>query len=169
MSRRPHETEGDAPREDRSDLRDEFDAEARMTRAQGIADWSQQQQELWARVVQLWDLAKVRDTARIESALHPHYVGWDMSTALPHDRNAALQSVGGDSPGLGDYELRPLSVRIYAGRTGVVHYTYAATVMPAGAAAVHVEGKWTEVYVRENGAWVMVAVAGRPDPQKAGA
>lgn len=140
-----------------------------MAQTQCVADWSPEQRELWARVTQLWALAKARDPAQIEATLHPEYAGWDMSFPLPHDRTAAVLSVGGDSPELRDYELQPLSVRIYADRTGVVHYTYAATVNPRNADPVRVTGRWTEVYVKQNGTWVMVAVSGRPDAPKSGA
>lgn len=50
-----------------------------------------------------------------------------MHTPLPHDREA-VRSVAGDSPELREYQLRPLSVQVYDGHVGVVHYSYTATV-----------------------------------------
>jgi hypothetical protein len=136
-----------------------------MTVQLPILDLSEEQLELWQRVRYLWDLSRSRDAARIRAALHPAYVGWDLNHRLPHDRDAAVGSVSGDSPELRDYELDPLSVQVYEGRVGVVHYAYSATVVPKGAVPVNLTGKWSEVYVKQDGAWLMISVSGRPDAQ----
>ncbi len=128
-----------------------------------ISDLSAEQRELWDRVEELWALAKSRDEPRIRSALHPQYVGWDMNNPLPHDRDAAVRSVSDASAELGEYELHPLSVRIYDRQVGVVHYSYAAQVAPKGKPPVSVTGKWSEIYLRQGGVWTMVSVSGRPD------
>jgi hypothetical protein len=124
---------------------------------------SMEQQELWTRVTQLWELSKMRDQDQIAATLHPDYVGWDMNAAKPHDRKAAVLSVTADSPGLREYQLHPLSVKAYASHTGVVHYAYEATVASQQGEPTCVTGKWTEVYVKQGGTWLMVAVAGRPE------
>jgi hypothetical protein len=121
------------------------------------------QLELWRRVNELWELAARKDDHGIRDALHPDYVGWDMSAPLPHDRDAAVQSASGDSPRLTRYALEPLSVRVYEGNVGVVHYRYEATVEPQPAEATRVAGKWTEVYARKERRWLMVAVSGQPN------
>ncbi len=90
-----------------------------------------------------------------------------MSSPAVHDAAAAAQSVCGDAPQLEDFALRPLSVQVYSGHTGVVHYAYEATVAPQGASRLRVTGKWTEVYVKEAGHWLMVAVSGKPETQAA--
>jgi len=46
---------------------------------------------------------------------------------------------------------------------GVAHYAYAATVHRVDGAPSNVQGRWTEVYVRQDGRWQMVAVSGQPD------
>lgn len=133
-----------------------------------IVDLSAEQRELWRHVVDLWAVSQGRDEALIRATLHPDFVGWDMSASIPHDREAAVRSVSGDSPELCEYELHPLSVRIYDGMVGVAHYAWSATVLPDGAAPRDVTGKWTEVYLRQGGTWTMISVSGRPDPSKKG-
>lgn len=128
-----------------------------------IAGFSPEQRELWDRVVELWALFKGRDENRIRVALHPLYVGWNTNTPLPHDRDAAVRSVSGDSPELREYQLRPLSVQVYDGQVGVVHYAYAATLVPKGGAPTNVTGKWSEIYFKQGKVWTMIAVSGRPD------
>jgi hypothetical protein len=123
---------------------------------------------LWDQVCRLWAQSRSRDREAIRAAIHPNYVGWDMSAELPHDREAAVGSVSGDAPELMDYTLFPHSVQIYDRRVGVVHYSYRATVQPRAAESLEVTGKWTEVYLKEGSHWAMVAVSGRPDPRPGG-
>ena len=128
-----------------------------------INEFSPEQSELWERVLGLWALSKGSDKNQIRSTLHPHYVGWDMSAPLPHDREAAVSSVTDDSPVLQEYELQPLSVQVYEDCVGVAHYSYMATVVPKGGEAMRVTGKWSEVYLKQGDAWQMVSVSGKPD------
>lgn len=142
-----------------ADLRNDRDP----SRPVRMSDWTPQQRALWDRVVALWAWVRTRDPATIAAALDPDYMGWDLRAPAPHDRDAALQSVGEDAPALVAYRLEPLSVRVYAGHTGVAHYAYAATVQPKDGSPSDVQGRWTEVYVLQAGQWQMVAVSGRPD------
>jgi hypothetical protein len=112
----------------------------------------------------LWELSQSRDRELIGASIHPQYVGWDMAAELPHGKEAAIASVSGDAPELRHYSLFPHSVQVYEHVLGVVHYSYQATVQPHGGAPLAATGKWTEVYLRQNNAWTMVAVSGRPDP-----
>lgn len=134
-----------------------------MTTQLPINEFSPEQSELWERVLALWALSKSRNKNQIRATLHPRYVGWDMRSAHPHDREAAVNSVTDDSPELNEYKLQPLSVQIYEGRVGVAHYTYTATVIPKGGEALKVTGKWSEVYLKQGGTWQMISVSGRPD------
>ena len=128
-----------------------------------IIEFSQEQRELWEHVGNLWAMSKERDERKIRATLHPQYVGWDMNAALPHDREAAVQSVLGDSPALCEYDLRPLSVQIYEGQVGVAHYSYSAKVLPRNGQTLAVTGRWSEVYLKQDGRWIMVSVSGKPD------
>ena len=127
-----------------------------------LNEMTQEQRELWGRVNSLWELSKGRNKDKIRSALHPLYVGWDMRTTFPHDREAAVNSVTDDSPELQSYVLQPLSVQIYNGHVGVVHYTYSATIIPKNGGALKVTGKWSEVYLKDSGTWQMISVSGKP-------
>lgn len=81
-----------------------------MTIQLPIVEFSEEQRELWKRVTDLWALSKERNAGQISSTLHPDYVGWDMTAPLPHDRDAAVLSVSGDSPELREYELQPFTL-----------------------------------------------------------
>jgi len=120
-------------------------------------------QSLWDHVTHRWNLARDHDAAAIRPLLHPASVGWDMNSPLPHDREAAVQSVAGDSPRVIEHTLKPLSVRVYDHSVGVAHDTYTATRGAEGSGARQITGKWSEVYLGRNGTWLMISVSGKPD------
>ncbi len=86
-----------------------------------------------------------------------------MNNPLPHDREAAVQSVASDSPRVIEHTLKPLSVRVYDHSVGVAHDTYTATRGAEGSGARQITGKWSEVYLGRNGTWLMISVSGKPD------
>jgi hypothetical protein len=57
-------------------------------------------------------------------------------------------------------------LRCMTKHVGIVHYSYSASVLSKGSPTVVVTGKWTEVYLRQAGEWIMIAVSGRPDVQE---
>lgn len=128
-----------------------------------MPDLTPEERAVWQRVHELWALALARDAGKIRDTLHPRYVGWDMNSPMPHDREQAIQSVVGEAARVTDYELRPLSIRVYDHAVGVVHYAYRAEVAPNNAAPFQVTGQWSEVYLKQGAAWVMISVSGKPD------
>lgn len=52
---------------------------------------------------------------------------------------------------------------MYEGQVGVVHYRYFAVVVPHGKRPVGINGKWSEIYLKQDRAWTMISVSGRPD------
>jgi hypothetical protein len=121
---------------------------------------SEEQRTLWHRVEQLWDLLG-GPVEPIRAALHPDYSGWVTGEDLPHDREAGVRAAA-DSPPLLDRELRPLHVGVH-GTTGLVHYSYRASLGGSLGSARTVTGRWTEVYVDVGGTWLLIAVSGGPD------
>jgi hypothetical protein len=122
-----------------------------------------EQQSLWRRVSELWELAARKDAAAIHAALHPHYSGWDATAADPHDREHAVQSVCSPPERIVEYRLTPHNVTIYDGKVGVAHYSYAATLSNPSDEQRTVKGRWTEVYLRQDDEWLMIAVHGGPE------
>jgi hypothetical protein len=132
-----------------------------------IDNLTPEQRELWSRCEQLWEASLRREPAPIRAALHLNYTGWVTGTAAPHDREAAVASVGPESPQVLGYELTPLAIRVFESHTGVIHYCYTAELKAAEGSTKTVSGRWSEVYVRnDDGEWVMIAVSGGPDGQR---
>ncbi len=122
-----------------------------------------EEQLLWEHVQMLWELARRRETAPVRKLLHPDYTGWVTGLDRPHDYEAAVASVGPDSPRILRYRLQPLKVTIFDHEVGVVHYRYQAEVEAAGGASQTIAGRWTEVYKRRGRGWLMISVSGGPD------
>ena len=138
-----------------------------MTQNFPITTFSPEQADLWRRVKDLWEMSLRRDEREILETLDPRYAGWDMSQPLPHGREAAAASVCGDTPRVESYSLDPLSVEVYDGTAGIVHYRYEASVAPKDAQPLRITGRWTEIYIKRDGVWIMIGVSGRPDPPEA--
>ena len=121
------------------------------------------ERELWRTVEELWAAARTQDRDRIGQLLHERYVGWEVHSREPHGRDEAIESAVSTTGGIESYTLEPMSVVVYEGTTGVAHYTYRATVRPPDGGRRVVSGRWTEVYTRAGGGWVLVAVNGGPE------
>jgi hypothetical protein len=140
-----------------------------LTRSGGfvrIEDLDREHRALWLHVTELWALARSQDETAIRWILHPRYSGWVTGNRMPHDRDAAVHSVGPNTPRITSFELAPLGVTIFEGTVGVVHYSYVAEVETDQAARSPVSGRWTEIYLNRDGAWLMIAVSGGPDGQR---
>ncbi len=111
-------------------------------------------------------MSVARDTAAVADALHPDYVGWVTGQPRPHRRDAAIASVGPSSPRVLTYRLQPLSVVVFDGTVGVVHYAYVAEVESGTNASRTVAGRWSETYLRRNHQWTMISVSGGPDGER---
>jgi hypothetical protein len=130
-----------------------------MTHIESAEPLSPQQKELWERVEELWRLLQRRDIAAIRAAIHPQYIGWEVSSLLPHDRDFALKAAETD-PHIVDFRLFPMHVEVYDGLVGVALYTFEADVTAAKGKTEKVSGKWTEVYLKKDGVWLMISVSG---------
>jgi hypothetical protein len=130
-----------------------------MAHIESAEPFSPEQQELWDRVQQLWRLLQQRDIAAIKAAIHPQYSGWEASSLLPHDRDFALKAATTD-PKIVEFHLYPLVVEVYDGLVGVAHYTFEAEVATPSGKTEKVSGKWTEIYLKKNGVWLMISVHG---------
>lgn len=130
-----------------------------MTHIESAEPLSAEQQQLWDRVCELWSLLQRRDIAAIGKVIHPQYIGWEASSLLPHDRDFALKAAATD-PAIVGFRLFPLSVQVYDGIVGVVHYTFDAEVTTREGRTEKVTGRWTEVYLNKDNSWLMISVHG---------
>ena len=122
---------------------------------------SPQQQELCDRVREIWQLLQRKDIAAIGAAIHPQYTGWVAGSPLPHGRDLPLKAAETDPP-ITAFRLYPMRVEVCEGVVGVVHYSFEAEVaLPKGKQEKE-EGRWTEVYLKKDGAWLLIGMHGGP-------
>lgn len=131
-----------------------------------INHMSAEEAGLWRQVIALWDMTVSGDTTDVVDALHPHYSGWVTGLDSTQDRNEAVRSVGPGAPPVLGYHLTPLKVTVIDGVVGIVHYRYEGYVDDGAGGQRTIRGRWSEIYLRENGRWVMVSVSGGPDGQR---
>lgn len=129
-----------------------------------MKDLSIDEKMLWNRVIELWDCSVDRDLNTINKAVHPNYIGWDNNSLVPHNRNDVIQSVKDKSARLLDYKLHPLGISIYDNRVGIANYRYSANISDLQRNVRAIRGRWTEIYLRKNGSWILIGVHGDTDP-----
>lgn len=128
--------------------------------------FDEEQQSLLDHVVYLWELARQQDAEQVRKLLHPYYSGWVTGLDKPHDYETAVRSIGPGTPRLLRYHLKPLQVTVFDHEVGVVHYCYEAQVEGRDGGEELVRGRWSEIYMRRDGAWIMISVSGGPDGQR---
>lgn len=121
-----------------------------------------EQRELWERVEAFWQLLVRGEWAAIGEALHPRYVGWVPGSESPHDHSDALRSIADADARVVSYGLDPKSVELYEDEVGIAHYAYQAAVVSRSGAERELRGRWTEIYLRQDGHWLLVGVSGGP-------
>lgn len=131
-----------------------------------LAYLNDEQRTLWERVDELWRMTQTGNLCPIQQALHPDYTGWVTGQRFVHDRQDGIDSVGPSAPPVTDYKLFPLAVTVFDHLVGVVHYRYEATLQEQEHRATGVAGRWTEVYMKKSGEWIMVSVSGGPDGER---
>ena len=124
-------------------------------------DLTAEQESLWARVQELWRLAAKKDEEGVGGALHPRYTAWESSSPMPHDREWAVSAIARAGGEVRQWQLHPLSIEVFDGTVGIVHYTFRASVDEAGVHTV-VAGRWTEVYMKRGDVWLLIAANGGP-------
>lgn len=122
--------------------------------------------ELWRQVTALWDMTVSGDTSQVVGLLHPQYSGWVTGLDWTQDRDEAVRSVGPGAPRVLSYHLTPLKVTVVEAAVGVVHYRYEADVDDGTGGERTIRGRWSEIYLRKGGQWVMISVSGGPDGQR---
>jgi hypothetical protein len=131
-----------------------------------LDELTDEQKKLWSRVDELWKISMTREAGRVRDALHPKYTGRVTGQARPHDREAAVASVGPSSPHVLSYKLNPLSINVFDDIAGAVHHICVAEVASNSDESKRVSGRFSEVYIRKNGECVMISVSGGPDGER---
>ena len=129
--------------------------------------WNAEQQEIWAFEQQQWQMSKDKDSSWIEKMVHPNVRYWDVGQPAPQDRASLARwnrFTTANSTVL-EQELFPISVTI-TGNVAVAQYTYQVARENYKKEREMATGRYTDVLLKENGAWKFIAWAGGDDPKK---
>jgi len=125
--------------------------------------WSAAEQEVWKAVSYAWEVDSAGNTDAFMGCFHGDYRGWPWGSRVPNSKKTVSKFIGWRHKNfrVNVYNLTPLSI-IVKGDMAVVHYLYgrSTTRLEGDAKAEWSEGRWTDILVKENGKWLLVADAG---------
>jgi hypothetical protein len=126
-----------------------------------------EQRELWKLEEQQWKMSAARDHSWIEKLVHPNMTYWDADQPAPQNRSslARWQSYYDSLGKVVEQEIFPISATI-TGDVAVLHYRYAIARENSRQEREIATGRYTDVFLRENGRWLFIAWAGGDDPKK---
>ena len=124
-------------------------------------EWSPEQAQVWAAVQDLWEFYSTRDLDPWYDAISEEYRGWTWESPAPMTK-AQSRRFGEVSVDMGRavvYHIHPLAIDIH-GDVAIVFYTYEMILEDADGVMTPETGKWTDVYRRVDGRWLLIADAG---------
>ena len=129
--------------------------------------WSPEQQEIWKLEQKQWQMSQDADSTWIETMVHPNMRYWDVGQPMPQD-TASLTRWNRYTTANGkilEHEIFPISATI-TGNLAVVQYHYQIARENYKKEQEMVTGHYTDVLLKENGAWKFIAWSGGDDPKK---
>jgi hypothetical protein len=128
--------------------------------------WSTEQQEIWKFEEQQWQMAKDKDLSWLDKMVHPNLSYWDSDQQSPQNKAslARWNRYNNTNTTVLEQELFPISVTI-TGNIAVVHYRYTIARENAKKERETVNGRYTDILVKEAGRWLFISWAGGDDPE----
>jgi ketosteroid isomerase-like protein len=121
------------------------------------------QREAWSAVEAYTECLSRRDWEGFFSHFHDDFVGWTLRRPTPVTKETRQKWVPFvyRATEILEYEIQPLSVRIY-GNVAVCHYlTFKAKKEGDGEVSLEKE-KWSDVLIKQDGRWLLVSDSGGP-------
>lgn len=128
-----------------------------------VADQASDQAAVWAAVERIWETAE-NNGNWVESMLSADFMGWPNTSPAPRSKASVRmwnrfeqEQTNGIT-----HELYPLSIVVH-GDMAVVHYLYTNAVQTRDKKTEVSNGRYTDVLVRDNGAWKFISWHGGDD------
>ena len=124
-------------------------------------NWSQEQTEVWKVVESVWQTVQEADAEKMATYFHEDYKGWEWGDQYPRTKKTASEYFHYFFPRshLITFSLEPLAI-IVKNDMSVIHYYYTTLSEDGNGKASEEKGRWTDIYVKENGKWLMIADSG---------
>jgi hypothetical protein len=129
--------------------------------------WSPEQQELWKLEEQQWQMAKDKDMSWIDKMVHPSLSYWSTDSGMPQNKASLVRwnRYSNANETVLEQELYPIAITI-TGNTAVVQYRYQMARENYKKERETVQGRYTDVFIKDGGRWQFIAWAGGDDPKK---
>lgn len=130
--------------------------------------WSPEQMEVWKVEQEQWRLYAAKDPTWIAKLVHPKASVWENTRPMPQNVASLEQWFRFNAAAAGkvlEQEFYPHAI-VIVGNTAVVQYRYMIASENAKKEQEIEQGHWTDVLVREGGAWKFLTWAGGADPRK---
>ena len=124
-------------------------------------EWSAEQQEVWKANENWWELYKNNDAEGIKALIHKDYVGWswgDYATEGQAEAQKWADHMIPKGTKIIYHNLRPLDILVI-GDVAVLHYYYSTRKTVDGKDTTK-QGRWTDVWKKEGGKWLLIADSG---------
>jgi ketosteroid isomerase-like protein len=135
-----------------------------LTTAPGLAqEPADDQVAVWATVEQIWAAEERGDTSWVDSMLSADFMGWPSHSPAPRSKASTRMWARFDAEqrkGL-SHELYPLSIVVH-GNVAIVHYLYTSAGQTRDKRTVVVNGRYTDVLVRDGDGWKFLSWHGGP-------
>lgn len=129
--------------------------------------WTPEQQEIWQLEAQQWQMSKDEDLSWIEKLAHPALSYWETGQEMPQNRASLSRwnRYAAASNTVLEQEIFPISLTI-TGNVAVAHYHYQIVREGYDKKRETVQGRYTDVLIKEGGRWQFIAWTGGDDPKK---
>ena len=129
--------------------------------------WSSQQQEVWNTVKSLWEAYAKKDIERALSYVHTDFRGWHWEDPLPRDKAGERRWATYFSQIQQELvqDLKPVAIDIHD-NFALVHYYYTKAYKDTEGKHQTEGGRWTDIYMKEGGTWLLICDHGGPDPAR---
>lgn len=130
----------------------------------GAQEWSKEQKELWQAVQKSWELSSADDLEGFYAMIHEDYSGWGYDSNYPGDKAMVKKWFGYYAPKYTTaiYEIFPVGI-VVSGDVGIVHYYYDVVYTNEENEEMERSGRWTDIYKKEKGKWLLIADHGGSD------
>jgi len=134
--------------------------------AQGVADDQavDDQAGVWSAVEAIWSAEESGDDDWVEEMLSADFVGWPNNSPAPRSKSSVRMWNRLDQEQTSGitHELYPLSIVVH-GDMAIVHYLYTNAVQTKDKKIDISSGRYTDVLVRDDGAWKFISWHGGED------
>ena len=134
--------------------------------AQGVADDQavDDQAGVWSAVEAIWSAEESGDDDWVEEMLSADFVGWPNNSPAPRSKSSVRMWNRLDQEQTSGitHELYPLSIVVH-GDMAIVHYLYTNAVQTKDKKIDISSGRYTDVLVRDDGAWKFISWHGGGD------